>query len=88
MSRLSNFSLPSHHDDKEENTAGGLFLFFCENFLTSEQRGKKSDKGELEKYVFSHLSHSLQKQNHLIFFSIQVSTVTNFCNIMCYIYFN
>lgn len=33
VSWRSNFSFPSHHD-KEENTAGRLFLFFCENFHT------------------------------------------------------
>lgn len=33
VSCRSNFSFPSHHD-KEENTAGRLFLFFCENFHT------------------------------------------------------
>lgn len=33
VSLQSNFSFPSHRVE-EENTAGVLFLFFCENFRT------------------------------------------------------
>lgn len=36
MSWRSNFSFPSHRD-KDENTAGDLFLYFGENFLRDLQ---------------------------------------------------